>query len=104
MLRASYLAVAALPASERFELAPQIRRSAFSILSNIGEGAGRETQREYARFLDIAAGSAGELMAQAEGALAVGLGSETLFRDVMERATRVRKMLTALKNAIRRGE
>ncbi|HHH29670.1 MAG TPA: four helix bundle protein [Polyangiaceae bacterium] len=48
------------PADERFGLTSHLRKSATSIPSNIAEGCGREGERELARFLSIAAGSASE--------------------------------------------
>ncbi len=48
------------PAEERFGLTAQLRRAAVSAASNIAEGCGREGERELARYLSIAAGSASE--------------------------------------------
>lgn len=48
------------PSDERFGLTAQLRRAAVSIASNIAEGSGREGDREFARYLSIAAGSASE--------------------------------------------
>ncbi len=46
-----------LPKEERYALADQLRRSASAIPSNIAEGFGRETSKDYANFLVIARGS-----------------------------------------------
>lgn len=64
LARDVYDATQAMPESERFGLQSQIRRSAVSIASNIAEGAGRGTQAEFRRFLQIARGSRTELDTQ----------------------------------------
>ena len=48
------------PTEERFGLTAHLRKSAASVPSNIAEGCGRDGERELARFLTIAAGSASE--------------------------------------------
>jgi len=52
------------PSDERFGLVSQIRRSVVSVSSNIAEGAGRNTQKEFVNFLHIARGSLSELDTQ----------------------------------------
>ena len=52
------------PESERYNLCTQIRRSAVSIPSNIAEGAGRNSDNDFNRFLGIAQGSCYELHTQ----------------------------------------
>lgn len=52
------------PIDERFGLVSQMRRSALSIPSNIAEGAGRNSSKEFVRFLSIAQGSSYELYSQ----------------------------------------
>jgi four helix bundle protein len=48
------------PPDQRFGLTAHLLRSAVSIPSNIAEGCGREGDKEMARFLSVAAGSASE--------------------------------------------
>jgi four helix bundle protein len=59
-----YKATAKFPSDERFGLTSQSRRAAVSIPSNIAEGAGRNSKKEFANFLGIANGSSYELQTQ----------------------------------------
>ncbi|MBJ7882758.1 four helix bundle protein [Gelidibacter salicanalis] len=53
------------PEDERFGLISQMRRCSVSISSNIAEGTGRHSNKDKARFTEIAYGSALELLNQA---------------------------------------
>ena len=57
LVESVYAVVVALPRSEDFGLAPQMRRAVVSVPANIAEGFGRTTARDYANFLSIAKGS-----------------------------------------------
>lgn len=59
-----YKATADFPKEETYGLTSQIRRSVVSISSNISEGAGRNSNKEFLHFLGIANGSAYELQTQ----------------------------------------
>ena len=58
---AVYQATGNFPKHELYNLTNQFRRAASSIPTNIAEGAGRFTEAEFARFLQIAMGSASEV-------------------------------------------
>ena len=59
-----YKATAEYPKDERFGLISQTQRSAVSIPSNIAEGAGRNSDKEFVHFLAISNGSSYELETQ----------------------------------------
>lgn len=52
------------PSEEKFGLVSQLRRASVSIPSNIAEGCGRSSNKEYKRFVEIALGSILELETQ----------------------------------------
>jgi len=56
-----YRVTEAFPKREVFGLTSQIRRAGVSIPANIAEGCGQDTDADFARFLQIAMGSASEL-------------------------------------------
>lgn len=56
-----YQRTASFPATERYGLVSQMRRTALSIPANIAEGCGRRGRREMVKFLGTAMGSASEL-------------------------------------------
>ncbi len=64
ILKLTYTITSKLPQSEMFGLASQLRRCALSIPSNISEGQGRGTRKDFANFLHIALGSLSELETQ----------------------------------------
>ena len=83
-------------------LRDQIRRAAVSAASNIAEGYGRKTNREFARFLDIARGSATEVQSLLYLAKNVGYLTDDAFRQLRRIAREVTAKITALANYLRR--
>jgi len=61
LTNAVYDSTDGFPEDERFGLTAQLRRAAVSIPANIAEGASRHSNREFARFLEIAVGSANDV-------------------------------------------
>ena len=89
-----YSLVRSFPAEERFALSDQIRRAVVSIASNIAEGCGRASNRDYAHFLSIARGSLYETMTQLEMARAFGYIDS--LSEVELSAKEIARMLVAL--------
>ncbi len=64
LVRDIYSKTREFPADEKFGITQQMRRSAISVPSNIAEGAGRTSKKEFIHFLSIAQGSLAELETQ----------------------------------------
>ena len=64
LVKEVYQITTKFPSSENFGLTNQIRRAAVSIPSNIAEGQGRNSSKEFRQFLGIAMGSMAELETQ----------------------------------------
>ncbi|MFM2398242.1 MAG: hypothetical protein RL341_399 [Pseudomonadota bacterium] len=64
LARQIYLETEQFPKEEIFGLRSQMRRAAVSIASNLAEGAGRTTKKDFAQFVTIARGSLNELETQ----------------------------------------
>jgi four helix bundle protein len=91
-----YAVTARFTDSERFALRSQMQRAAISVASNIAEGRGRGSDRDFARFLRIAYGSACELDTQAHIAQRVGVGSPHDLKHLISETNEVRRMINAL--------
>lgn len=59
-----YLLTEKFPASEKFGIVNQIRRTSVSICSNLAEGCGRNTSKDQAHFYNLAYSSLMELLNQ----------------------------------------
>jgi four helix bundle protein len=84
------------PSEELYGLTSQLRRAAVSIPSNIAEGYGRGTRRDYRSFISIARGSVLELQTQLAIASELGFGRVPLMKAVRTHAEEVGKMLWGL--------
>lgn len=89
-----YELVRQFPTEERYALADQLRRAVVSIPSNIAEGNGRASNKDYAHFLTIARGSLFETVTQLE--LAKQLGYIKDYETVLPLAEEVGRMLTSM--------
>lgn len=92
-----YKLTAGFPDSEKFGLTSQLNRSAVSIPSNIAEGAGRPSEKQFASFLGIANGSCNELYTQLEIASRIGLLNENELLEFEDRIEKIQNMIFKLK-------
>ncbi|MDB3907071.1 four helix bundle protein [Crocinitomicaceae bacterium] len=88
------------PDSEKFGLTSQLRRAAISVPSNIAEGSGRQSNKEFVRFLNIATGSLYELETQLEIANEIGLLNDKNFKILNNEVLSVIQMMTKFKMRI----
>jgi len=101
--RASRLAVSIFELVEPlrlFGLRDQMIRSCISIPSNIAEGADRDSDREFRRFLSFSKGSAGELRTQLYIGLRAGLFSEEQARPLINEAKEISSMIEGLRKRL----
>jgi len=81
-----------LPNDEKFNLIHQIKKCAVSIPSNIAEGSGRNSDKEFMHFLGIANGSTFELITQLILAKRLKLVSEDLIQPTINQLVEVSNM------------
>jgi four helix bundle protein len=95
-----YSFVEAFPNTEKYGLRSQITRSAVSIPSNIAEGASRNSEKDFARFLEIALGSAFELETQLIIAERRKYISAPQIKESILKLTSLQKRIYALRRKI----
>ncbi len=88
------------PSDERFGLTSQLRRAVLSIPTNIAEGSKRQSNQEYARFLNIAEGSLAEtgylLMASRD----LGYLAPEPAQAALDELCEIARMLSGLRRAV----
>jgi four helix bundle protein len=94
-----YDVTARFPDDERFGLTSQLRRGSVSISSNVAEGSGRSTNKDFARFVEIAYGSTMETVSQ----LCVALKREYLPREDFDRLTQTADDLARMLSGLRKS-
>ena len=88
------------PKQEIFGLTSQIRRCAISIPSNISEGFGRKSNKDFSRFLNIAISSLFEYQTQIEIAKNIHYINENQFKTLYEYSRELEAMIFSFANKI----
>ena len=89
------------PREEIYGLTNQIRRACTSIPTNIAEGCGRESPADFARFLQMAMGSASETEYLILLAHNLKYFNAKQYVELTDAIVSVKKMLTSLLKTIR---
>lgn len=96
LVTAVYRATAGSPKDELFGLTSQLRRAAVSIPSNIAEGQGRLSEKEFRHFLGQARGSLMEVETQLQIAENLGYLEKEPERVLLEACAEVGRILNGL--------
>ena len=102
LARRIYVWTEQLPLEEMFGSKSQMRRAGISIASNLTEGAGRSTSKEFAHFVTMGLGSLNELETQA--LLAVDMKLLDPDQGVEQTMERWFGLLNGLRNALTAGD
>jgi four helix bundle protein len=95
-----YKIVAELPDNEKYGLTSQIKRCAVSIASNIAEGAGRNSNKEFKHFLGIANGSSYELHTQLILVYELNLIEKNKIEDILNLIIEIQKMIYSFQKSL----
>ena len=98
--RATYRLTRAFPKHEMFAMTSQIRRASVSVPSNIAEGSGRNSDKDFAHFLEQAYGSLMELASLFFLALDEGYVSEADVTKLFDEMEKLAKGIAALNRSL----
>jgi four helix bundle protein len=96
-----YTVTKSFPAEEKFGLVSQMRRAAVSIPSNIAEGAGRNSPKEFLQFISIANGSCYELFTQSHICCELNFLKKNDFELLSDEIRQLQNMLFAFKEHLK---
>lgn len=91
-----YRATRGFPKEEIYGLTVQLRRAAVSVPSNLAEGHGRTSRREFHQFVSQARGSLTEVETQLEIAQDLGYLDEAAAVELLKKASEIARMLNGL--------
>jgi four helix bundle protein len=89
------------PKEEKYGLTSQLRSCAVSVPSNISEGAGRGTNKQFRVFLEYSMGSINEAQTQIELAFRVKYLAKEGYDFLIDEALQIYKMILAFYNSLK---
>ncbi len=98
-----YKTTRSFPHEEKYGLVQQIRRSASSVATNIVEGFGRFSKKEYVNFLYISRGSLSETEYHLRLSQDLGYVEENAYREPINLSAEIGRMLNGLIAALKRS-
>ena len=96
-----YQVTARFPREELYGLTSQIRRASISIPTNLAEGCSRSTDAEFARFLQIAMGSASETEYELLLSLDLGFMTRDKYSELDVATKEEKRMLSSMIKTVR---
>ncbi len=96
-----YEMTTSFPKMEQYGLSNQMNRAAVSIASNIAEGASRNSDIDFAHFLEIAIGSSFEIETQIEIAFSIGYIDESVKDKLISNLQIIQKRLNVFISKLR---
>ena len=91
-----YKLTSTFPKNEIYGLCDQLQRAAVSISSNIAEGSSRESEKDFAHFLEIAIGSAFEVESQLLIARNLNYITDSQYQDIVLRLSATERQIHTL--------
>ncbi|SHI52777.1 four helix bundle protein [Algibacter luteus] len=96
-----YSLTSKFPESEKFGLTNQLRRASVSIPSNIAEGSSRLSEKDFARFLQIALGSCYEIETQLLISSDLKFIDNTELNNALNEIEQIIKMISKFKSTLK---
>ena len=100
MVSQVYKLLSGMPITEQFGLTSQMRRCSVSIASNVAEGSGRFSSKDFQRFLSMAYGSCNELETQLILSNRLGYLEEYMTTPIVNNLNDLRKMIYRLRKSM----
>lgn len=100
LARKIYEVTGNFPANEKYGIVSQMTRAAVSIPSNIAEGAGRNSNKDFANFLSIAIGSIFELHTQIAICEQIGYINDETTKQLEQQIYTLQQQITTYKQRI----